>query len=82
MRFLPQSITLQSPVVGQNVSHSYLHRVIFVSISSPEQSLGVDDSGHVYMASVPSYASNALAIAAGLAVGTIYRQSDLLAIVH
>jgi hypothetical protein len=81
-RFLPQSLTLQSAVVGQPINHSVLHRVIFISTSSPEQSLGVNDVGQVYMANVPAYASNALAISAGLVVGTIYRQNDLLAIVH
>lgn len=81
-RFLPQSLTLQSAVVGQNTSHDLLHRVIFISTSSPEQSLGVDDAGHVCIASAPNYANNALALAGGLVVGNVYRQGDLLAIVH
>lgn len=81
-KFLPQSLTLQSAVVGQNTSHDFLHRVIFVSTASPEQSFGVDDAGHLYIASAPNYASNAVALAGGLIVGNVYRQGDLLAIVH
>lgn len=81
-RFLPQPLTLQSAVVGQNTSHDFLHRVIFVSTTSPEQSFGVDDSGHLYIASAPNYASNALALAGGLVVGNVYRNNDNLCIVH
>ena len=81
-RFLPQSLTLQSAVVGQPIDHSFLHRVIFVSGSSPEQSFGVDDAGRLYIASTPNYASNALALAGGLVVGNVYRNGDNLCIVH
>lgn len=81
-RFLPQPLTLQSAVVGQPVDHSFLHRVIFISISSPEQSFGVDDSGNLYIAKTTNYASNALALAAGLVVGNVYRNGDNLCIVH
>lgn len=81
-RFLPQPLTLQSAVVGQNTSHDFLHRVIFASTLSPEQSFGVDDAGHLYIAAAPNYASNALALAGGLVIGNVYRQGDLLAIVH
>lgn len=81
-RFLPQPLTLQSAVVGQNTSHDFLHRVIFVSTSSPEQSFGVDDVGNLYISFAPNYASNALALAGGLVVGNVYRNNDNLCIVH
>ncbi len=81
-RFLPQALTLQSAVVGQPIDHSMLHRIIFVSTSSPEQSVGVLDSGYLYIANIANYASNALAIAGGLSVGTVYRNGDALQIVH
>lgn len=81
-KFLPQPLTLQSAVVGQSVDHSFLHRVIFVSTSSPEQSAGILDSGYFYIANVASYSSNASAIAGGLSVGTVYRNGDALQIVH
>lgn len=81
MRFLPQPLTLQSAVVGQPIDHSFLHRVFFVSTTSPEQSAGIDDSGRLYIKNVPSYASNTLAKAAGLVVGTVYQNSGTLMIV-
>lgn len=81
-RFLPQPLTLQSAVVGQPVSHDFLHRVFFISTLSAEQSAGIDDSGRLYLANVPVYASNALAVAGGLIVGTVYRNGDNLCIVH
>lgn len=80
-RFLPQTLTLQSAVVGQPIDHSMLHRIIFISTTSPEQSLGVNDSGQVYMAHVPSYANNAAAVSGGLAVGTLYQTTGALKIV-
>lgn len=81
-RFLPQSFTLQSAVVGQPIDHSFLHRVIFVSTLSPEQSVGVLDAGYLYILNTPNYASNVLAIAGGLSVGTVYRNGDNLCVVH
>lgn len=81
-RFLPQPLTLQSAVVGQNTSHDFLHRVFFVCVASPEQSIGVFDSGYLYIANIGNYGSNALAIAAGLTTGTVYRNGDNLSIVH
>lgn len=81
MRFLPQPLTLQSAVVGQPIDHSFLHRVFFISTSSPEQSAGIDDSGRLYLANVPSYASNVIAKAAGLSVGTVYQNAGALMIV-
>lgn len=81
-RFLPQPLTLQSAVVGQSISHDFLHRVFFVSTSSSEQSAGIDDSGRLYLAHVPSYASNAAAIAGGLVAGTVYQTNGTLMIVY
>lgn len=81
-RFLPQSLTLQSAVVGQPIDHSVLHRVYFVTTLAPEQSIGVLDSGYLFITNIANYASNTLAIAGGLSVGTVYRQGDFLAIVH
>lgn len=81
-RFLPAYNTLQSAVVGQSIDHSVLHRVYFITTAAPEQSIGVLDSGYLYIANIGNYASNALAIAGGLSVGTVYRNGDALQIVH
>ena len=40
------------------------------------------NSSAIIIASVPSYANNAAALAGGLAIGQLYRNGDVLNIVH
>lgn len=81
-KFLPQPLTLQSAAVGQNTDHSFLHRVYVVDTTSPEQSMYINGSGYVQIVNIPSYADNAAAVSGGLEVGFLYRNGDVLQIVH
>ena len=81
-KFLPQSTQLTSTNNNTTPDHSFIHRVICIDTLSPEQSVYVNALGYVQIVNMPAYTSNALAIAGGLALGFLYRNGDVVQIVH